>query len=429
MQAVGKVTLKKGLISAFLLLALIVGVVGSAQAGGIIQVERVQTGTVIEEDVFLTGENPTLEGTVNGDVFAFGSDVTIKGDIDGSLFAIGKQVNLDGNVTGSVYSLAAAFDQAAASNIARSLYILAVDLSTQKGSTIGRDLWTVALSASLQGDTARDTKAVIGLLKIYRILRDGFNRGILGMSPSNAASSVKTVTYLHSQKSLARIGSSEQNTQQAKNTDTAEWFLLRLQALVTFFLIGGLVLWWKPDYFQRWADAIRSRPLPSAGYGFVVLLNGFLVPVLLLAIIVGFAAAFYFLKLPAIGLIILGVGLNGLGLAFTVFLVCAIYLSKAIVAFLVGTLILSLIGPKAVKYKVLPLILGLILYVLIVPIPFIGWITAFLCTLLGLGAMWQVGFIKALPETSSEPEPEIKKDDPVPTPKKEKNKITKQAEG
>lgn len=49
-QAVGHVTLKKG----------------SAQAGGIIQVERVQTGTVIEEDVFLTGENPTLEGTVNG---------------------------------------------------------------------------------------------------------------------------------------------------------------------------------------------------------------------------------------------------------------------------------------------------------------------------------------------------------------------------
>jgi hypothetical protein len=415
-QAVGHVTLKKGLISAFLLLALIVGVVGSAQAGGMIQVERVQTGTVIEEDVFLTGENPTLEGTVNGDVFAFGSDVTIKGDIDGSLFAIGKQVNLEGNVTGSVYSLATAFDQAAASSIARSLYILAVDLSTQKGSTIGRDLWTVALSASLGGETARDTKAVIGLLKIYRILRDGFNRSILGMSPANL--NQRVVVHLTSQKSLARISPQhvDLKTAQAKNISTNEWLLQRLQTLVTFFLIGGIVLWWKPDYFQRWADAVRNRPALSAGYGFIVLVNGFLLPILLFLIIIGFAVAFYFLKLPSITLIILGLGLNGLGLAFTAFLVCSTYLSKAIVAFLVGTLILNLIGPKAGKYKALSLLLGLIIYVFIASIPFLGWVTGFVLTLLGLGAMWQVWYTKFSPEVAPQPEVEIVNDEPVISP-------------
>ncbi len=224
-QAFSHVILKKGLLSVFLLLALIVGVVGSAQAGGMVQVDRVQTGSVIEKDVFLTGENPTLDGTVNGDVFAFGSDVAIKGDIDGSLFVVGNQVTLDGDVTGSVYSLALSFNQTETSSIARSLYILVVDLSTQKGSTIGRDLWAVALSASLQGDTTGDTKAVIGLLQIYRILRDGFNRSILGMSPSNlsqqlesiAASSVKTVAQLHSHKSLARINSHVNYLSSTKN--------------------------------------------------------------------------------------------------------------------------------------------------------------------------------------------------------------------
>lgn len=444
MRAFGHVILKKGLLSVFLLLVLIVGVVGSAQAGGMVQVDRVQTGSVIEKDVFLTGENPTLEGTVNGDVFAFGSNVVaINGDINGSLFVIGNQVTLAGNVTGSVYSLALSFNQTETSSIAHSLYILAVDLSTQKGSTIGRDLWTVALSASLQGDTARDTKAVIGLLQIYRILRDGFNRSILGMAPSNlnpqveafASSSVRAVTHLHSQKSLARMNSHVDfspalKIAQAKNISTAEWLLQRLQAFVTFFLIGGLVLWWKPNYFQRWADTVRNRPLPSAGYGFVVLMNGFLVPFLLLAIIVGIAVVFFFVKLPAIGLIVLGGGLSSLGLAFTAFLVCATYISKAIVAYLAGYLILGLIGPGAVKRKVLPLLLGLILYVFIVPIPFIGWVTGFLCTILGLGAMWQVRFTKALPEVSSQIEPE-KKEEPVslPVPKKEKNKTPKQAGG
>jgi hypothetical protein len=432
-QAIGRVILKKGLLSVFLLLALIVGVVGSAQAGGMVQVDRIQTGSVIEKDVFLTGDNPTLDGTVNGDVFAFGSNVAIMGDIDGSLFVVGDQVILDGDVTGSVYSVALSFDQTETSSIARSLYILAVDLSTQKGSTIGRDLWTVALSASLQGDTARDTKAVIGLLQIYRILRDGFNRSILGMSPSSpnqqiesvAVSSVRIVAHPHSQKALARIGSHvdfspELKTGPAKNISTAEWLLQRLQALVTFFLIGGLVLWWKPEYFQRWADTVRNRPAASAGYGFIILMNGFLAPFLLLAIIVGFAVVFYFLKLPAIALIILGGGLSSLGLAFTAFLVCATYLSKAIVAYLAGALILNLIWRNAVKYKLLSLLLGLTIYVFIAQIPIVGWITGLLLTILGLGAMWLVWFTKALPEVTPRIEPEIKKDEPAPSPKKRK---------
>ena len=99
------------------------------------------------------------------------------------------------------------------------------------------------------------------------------------------------------------------------------------------------------------------------------------------------------------------------------FLVCATYLSKAIVAYLAGVLILNLIGPKAVKHKVLSLLLGLTLYVLI-----IGWITGFLCNLLGHGAMWQVWFTKTLLEVSLQAVPEIKKDEPLPLPKKEKIK-------
>jgi hypothetical protein len=175
-------------------------------------------------------------------------------------------------------------------------------------------------------------------------------------------------------------------------------------------------------YFQRWADAIRKRPALSAGYGFVVLVNGFLLPILLFLIIIGFAVAFYFLKLPAITWIILGGGLNALGLAFTAFLVCTTYLSKAIVAYLAGTLILNLIGPKAGKYKALSLLLGLIIYVFIASIPILGWVAGFLLTLLGLGAMWQVWYTKISPEAAPEPEVEIKNDEPVQLPKKEKGK-------
>ena len=61
MQSVGHVILKKGLLSALLLFALLFGIVGSAQADGMVQLAKVQTGVVIENDVFLTGQNPTVD--------------------------------------------------------------------------------------------------------------------------------------------------------------------------------------------------------------------------------------------------------------------------------------------------------------------------------------------------------------------------------
>ncbi len=52
MQVVGHVILKKRWLSAVLLLALILGVVGSAQAGGFFLGDQIQTGTAIENDLF-----------------------------------------------------------------------------------------------------------------------------------------------------------------------------------------------------------------------------------------------------------------------------------------------------------------------------------------------------------------------------------------
>jgi hypothetical protein len=83
-----------------------------------------------------------------------------------------------------------------------------------------------------------------------------------------------------------------------------------------------------------------------------------------------------------------GVGFTSLGLAFWFSLLFVSYGTKVIVAFLVGTFILERIAPKSVNYKILPLLLGLLIYVLLAWVPYFGWVIAVLVNAAGIGAAW-----------------------------------------
>lgn len=57
-----------------------------------------------------------------------------------------------------------------------------------------------------------------------------------------------------------------------------------------------------------------------------------------------------------------------------------------IVSYLGGLLILERLAPRAARYWIWPLLLGLILYVLLRAIPFLGLAVGLLATFFGLGA-------------------------------------------
>jgi len=81
----------------------------------------------------------------------------------------------------------------------------------------------------------------------------------------------------------------------------------------------------------------------------------------------------------------------GLGLLmtlFTLFLAATTFLSKTIVAYLVGAFILSRVASGVLQYRILPLLLGLLLYVPLASIPYMGFVFGLVVTLLGLGSIW-----------------------------------------
>lgn len=347
----------------------------------------VPAGQVIENDVFLTGEKPVVEGTVNGNVFIVGSDVTISGEVNGSVFVMAERLTLPGRVHGGLYAAAVELTQPADGQIGQSLYALTLSLVTEPESVIGRDLTTVAMSARLRGQTGRDTTAVIGPWELFKLLREGITQNITGYVPGQLAS-VKSGPQHVSVRSSSPRRAMLRMVQRVRRSALVDWLVAAARALVKFLIVGGLMLWAFPRQFQGWAEKVRKEPLASAGYGAVVLINGYLVPGLMLFLLLGLLFGLIYLSLPALAWIFFWAGLGTLMTLFTLFLAAVTFLSKAIVAYLAGTFILSRVAPTTVRYPVIPLLLGLLIYVPLASIPYLGFFIGLVVTLLGLGSIW-----------------------------------------
>jgi hypothetical protein len=70
------------------------------------------------------------------------------------------------------------------------------------------------------------------------------------------------------------------------------------------------------------------------------------------------------------------------------FVLVTAFLTKIIVAWLGGKLILARIKPELVENKVWPLVIGVVILALLIALPYIGWLFGILVMFIGLGALW-----------------------------------------
>jgi hypothetical protein len=156
-------------------------------------------------------------------------------------------------------------------------------------------------------------------------------------------------------------------------------------------LVGGLVIWLRPALIQQPAERLRRKPLPAAGFGLLALtLTVSAAAVIILLAVLLFVIGIWLgaVTLWELAFMLWGIGYPTLILASALFALTVQYVSKAIVADMVGTLILKRVSPQSLEYRILPLLLGLVLYVLLRSIPILGWAIEVIVTLFGLGAIW-----------------------------------------
>jgi hypothetical protein len=153
------------------------------------------------------------------------------------------------------------------------------------------------------------------------------------------------------------------------------------------------LVWRYSPRLTEWSDKARAAPLPASGYGFIGIIVAINVAILsIIAVILIFAIGFAlgFASLWKLALIFWALAFSALGLSATLFFLFVSYGSKVIVAYMLSRWVVSFISENALKYRYLLMFFGLLIYVLLQSLPYVGGIINFAVIIIGLGAVWLV---------------------------------------
>jgi len=407
-------------------------------ANGIIPDGKVNSNEKIEHDVIAFGDSVIIDGSVDGDLIALGGEIAINGDISGSLIAVGRDITINGMVGGSTYAAGVSLSLGPSSKIDRSVYFAGIRLSTEKGMNISRDLVVAALTGQLAGEVGRDLKATIGLLQFIDIIREGveeeieiapntppdsedledggaaleiLNRGTYKFSSLVLTKQISTTNskpVFQPSENLNAASSPQIEPVGFQNEALLEWIINRLEAFITYFLVGLFVILILPRRFNEWVYTIRTKPLAATGYGLiglVIALNGFVVFLIVAAILLAVGLGLGYITLWQLAFYFWGLTYSSLVFITFLFSLFVFYVSKTIAAYLLGLLIISRFSSEPDKHKVLVLALGLLIFILLVSIPYFGWAVGIIAMVLGLGAVLIIFFHHRFSRKDASPDP------------------------
>ncbi len=412
------------LLPIVLIFTLSFGIANSAKAVEFDEDGFVGADEVIDDDLFITGENVKINGTINGDLIATGGTVTVNGTVKGSLVAGAQAITINGTVEGSVYSGASTLTLGEEASIGRNFFYGGFNLTTEPGSMVGRDLLVGAYQALLSGEVGRDVKAGVGALELNGKVggdvtaevdaSDGDSSSMpsfggppgvdtivpAGIRISEDAEIGGKLTYTSPAEQAEAIQASPEDGVKFNLTETPDvpqrspaavvghWAIARLREFITLLLLGALAVWQLPTLFNKLTETVRSQALPATGWGLVVVVIGYVGAFIAGGLILAAGIFFGIVTLGGLSRTVFGIGFSGLTLIMVVFGLLITYISKLVVAVAGGKLVLQKLAPQYADHKAWPLVAGVLIYILLRSIPILGWIIGLLVTLAGMGAMW-----------------------------------------
>lgn len=409
-------------ISAILLTVFALAFASPARAAEIITGDPdaiLPAGQVVDDDLFIAGQNVRVEGTVNGDVFAAGNKVEVTGTIDGNLF-VGSQLFVNnGTVNGSVISFSYVATAGPAAVVADNIYGFAFSVNAEEGSYVGRSLYAFAYQAVISGQVGRDLNFFGSALRVDGDIgrnlkaqisepegKQGYEYGpwtmwmpgtveVLEPGYDVSAGTVGGETDI-------QIAEYQRPNSPAINVEprtlwgfaVASWVITRIGEFISLLIVGALLFLVWPTQMQRVEDQATKYPWRSLGLGFLAAILFPFVFVLAVMVIIMLAILLGIISLGQLAGPILALGFLLTGLATAAFFVAGLLGAKAIFGHLVGSRLLQSTTEDKGWGLLLILLVGLLIYEVVALVPILGWLVGLAIVLLGWGAIVGVLWIK-----------------------------------
>ena len=389
----------------------------------------IKADEVIEDDVYAGANKFTLDGTIKGDLIVAGETIIINGAVEGDLMAAGKTIVINGTVTDDARIAGAVLQIGDKAKIGDDLVSAGASLEAKDGSAVSGELVVGAGQALLAGDVTGDVLAGTGALD----LRGQFGGDVTaevgdsekgGGGPpfpmffQDSPVSVPSVTQGLTISKDAKIKGNLEYTQTKDINIPANavggkitrkepvvdphevvvkptpaqaamtWTFNLLRTIATLIIFGLLLGWLAPASMKTLVEKVQTKPVASLGWGVVAFAAFFFTIFVIIVVMVIGGLLFGALTLNGISGTIIWIGILTLFVLVLGFLLAAFFLTKIVVAWLGGKLILSRVNPPMAEHKFVPLILGVIILAVLMAIPYIGWVFGLFTVLAGLGALW-----------------------------------------
>ena len=326
----------------------------------------------IDDSLVVLADSVDVRGTVTGDLITFARRITVQGSIQGNIVTFGQNVDISGKVDGDIIGFAQSIR--ANGEIGKNLWAFAQNIAIDTGARLGQNATVFGANVNVDGGVGRDLTAFAAFLDMS---------GNIGRDLNIAAERISVQGTSVIGRNLTAHVKSEDNVQIAPgatiqgttNLDTKKeevrpnkyltlGFYFRQILRITGAFLMGLLLFWLLPGMKRAPLSDGRGIMTSGGIGFLA------------------AAA------TPIAVIILAITLIGLPIALAglLFWLLALYLAKIVVGRYVGGILLGKerdgFGANASA-----LIVGLVIIIAAVNLPFIGGILNILLTIIGLGAL------------------------------------------
>jgi len=323
----------------------------------------IEVAGAVNGDVIVAGNIVTIAGPVAGDVIAAGNIVRVTGPVSGSIRVAGSTVQIDSEVENNVWAVGSSVTLSPDANVGWDVYSAGATIEVK--SPVGGNAWLTGASVVLGNTVGKDVKAAIdtdGKIVLYPEAK--VEGDLVYKAGSEEQLELKEGAEVVGEISKKAIVIPDQADWEKAFGATAIFF--RIISFFSLLVIGLVLVTLMPKIILQTKDEMVKRPAQSLGWGFVYLVVVPVIVVLLMITVIGIPLA----------------------LIIVPFYIIALYLSKVLVGLVIGLLILDNLT-RDKKYKgslVWPLALGLLVLLIIISIPYVGWLIKLLLVLWALGA-------------------------------------------
>ena len=235
---------------------------------------------VVEDDLYISAANITIDGTVNGDIFAVGQNIRINGTVNGGITLAGQTITINGNISSG--ARIAGQTVIVEGNIGRDLIVAASDVSINNTAVIGRDLNSYSDTTVIDGLVTRNVTGSINSLTVT----DGINGNITvivnNLFITSTANVAGNVNYTSRNTADIQPGASIAGTTSRIEPAQAEPYmeifggvlgslLLKIYGFLSIFIIGLVIIFIARRYIFSLSLAIYDHPASSLGWGALLL--------------------------------------------------------------------------------------------------------------------------------------------------------------